>query len=50
MPVGLIALGIVFVLCFTFLVNKCMDNSHKLDMKMDEDARYNKPESEDEET
>jgi len=47
MPLGLIVLGVVFVLCFTLLVHKCLDNSHDRDMKADEDARHNKPESED---
>jgi hypothetical protein len=48
MPFGLIILGIVFVLCFTLLVYKCLDNSHEFDMKADEDARHNKPEPEEE--
>jgi len=48
MPLGLIVLGIVFVLCFTLLVYKCMDNSHDRDMKADEDARRDKPEPKEE--
>lgn len=48
MPFGLLVLGIVFVLCFTLLVYRCLNNSHELDMKADEDARHDRPESEDE--
>jgi len=48
MPFGLIVLGVVFVLCFTLLVYKCLDNSHDLDMKADKDARRDKQEPKEE--
>jgi len=46
MPFGLIVLGVVFVLCFTLIVFKCLDNSHDREMKADKDASLDKPEEE----